>query len=42
MKQRTVVDALLHTHGGTYAADAGIRLRDTPSPCTNCSSSPSC
>lgn len=32
MKQRTVVDALLHSHGGTYAADAGIRLRDTPQP----------
>ncbi|MEV0781183.1 endonuclease [Streptomyces sp. NPDC050433] len=32
MRQRDVVDALLRTHGGTYAKDAGIRLRDTPQP----------
>ncbi|WP_263172277.1 endonuclease [Streptomyces sp. SCSIO ZS0520] len=30
-RERTV-DALLRTHGETYAHEAGIRLRDTPQP----------
>ncbi|MFJ4877276.1 endonuclease [Streptomyces sp. NPDC088745] len=30
--QRAVVRALLDGHGRTYAAEAGIRLRDTPQP----------
>lgn len=30
--QRKTVRALLERHGRTYAADAGIRLRDTPQP----------
>jgi endonuclease III len=29
---RAVVEALLRDHGTTYAEDAGIRLRDKPSP----------
>lgn len=29
---RTVVRALLDTHGETYAAEAGVRLRNTPQP----------
>lgn len=32
MTERAVVDALLRSHGSTYAEDAGIRLRDTPQP----------
>ncbi|WP_405679252.1 endonuclease [Streptomyces sp. NBC_01511] len=32
MNRQAVVDALLRSHGRTYAADAGIRLRDTPQP----------
>ncbi|WP_149552100.1 endonuclease [Streptomyces marokkonensis] len=31
-EERSVVRALLDTHGETYAAEAGIRLRDTPQP----------
>ncbi|MFJ6700627.1 endonuclease [Streptomyces sp. NPDC091272] len=31
-EQRAVVRALLEGHGRTYAAEAGIRLRDTPQP----------
>ncbi|WEV24400.1 endonuclease [Streptomyces sp. 71268] len=30
--ERATVHALLDTHGQTYAAEAGIRLRDTPQP----------
>ncbi|MEU0098737.1 endonuclease [Streptomyces sp. NPDC006267] len=29
---RRITDALLEEHGRTYAAEAGIRLRDTPQP----------
>ncbi|WP_405801342.1 endonuclease [Streptomyces sp. NBC_01506] len=32
MNRRAVVESLLRTHGGTYAGEAGIRLRDTPQP----------
>lgn len=38
MSARRTLEALLERHGTTYAAEAGIRLRDTPSPCTSCSS----
>ncbi|GEB48505.1 hypothetical protein [Streptomyces cacaoi] len=31
-RQRAIVRALLERHGETYAAEAGITLRDTPSP----------
>ncbi|MFJ6087744.1 endonuclease [Streptomyces sp. NPDC092369] len=30
--QRELMRALLETHGRTYAAEAGIRLKDTPQP----------
>ncbi|MCZ7416418.1 MULTISPECIES: endonuclease [unclassified Streptomyces] len=30
--QRETAEALLRAHGRTYAAEAGIRLRDTPQP----------
>ncbi|WP_137235065.1 endonuclease [Streptomyces sp. BPSDS2] len=29
---RRITDALLEEHGRTYAAEAGVRLRDTPQP----------
>ncbi|MFE6981841.1 endonuclease [Streptomyces griseus] len=29
---RRIADALLEEHGRTYAAEAGVRLRDTPQP----------
>ncbi|MEV5290831.1 endonuclease [Streptomyces sp. NPDC053741] len=32
MSGRRTLDALLERHGTTYAAEAGIRLRDTPQP----------
>ncbi|WP_405817975.1 endonuclease [Streptomyces sp. NBC_00838] len=32
MNRRAVADALLSSHGSTYAREAGIRLRDTPQP----------
>ncbi|MEU0134035.1 endonuclease [Streptomyces sp. NPDC006296] len=32
MSGRGTLDALLERHGTTYAAEAGIRLRDTPQP----------
>ncbi|MFD4029586.1 endonuclease [Streptomyces sp. NPDC058637] len=32
MSDRGTLDALLELHGTTYAAEAGIRLRDTPQP----------
>ncbi|MCX5416231.1 endonuclease [Streptomyces sp. NBC_00059] len=32
MSARRTMDALLEKHGTTYAAEAGIRLRDTPQP----------
>ncbi len=32
MDSATLIDRLLRTHGRTYAEEAGIRLRDTPSP----------
>ena len=32
MSTRRTLDALLQRHGTTYAAEAGIRLRDTPQP----------
>ncbi|MFD4899277.1 endonuclease [Streptomyces sp. NPDC058411] len=32
MSTRRTLDALLERHGTTYAAEAGIRLRDTPQP----------
>ncbi|MFE4450232.1 endonuclease [Streptomyces sp. NPDC056796] len=32
MSARGTLDALLERHGTTYAAEAGIRLRDTPQP----------
>ncbi|MGC5363609.1 endonuclease [Streptomyces sp. DT24] len=32
MTSRETVDTLLTRHGETYAAEAGIRLRDTPQP----------
>ncbi|MFH9613403.1 endonuclease [Streptomyces pratensis] len=32
MSARKTLDALLERHGTTYAAEAGIRLRDTPQP----------
>ncbi|MFB4419646.1 endonuclease [Streptomyces sp. QL37] len=32
MSNRRTLEALLERHGTTYAAEAGIRLRDTPQP----------
>ncbi|MFD6991655.1 endonuclease [Streptomyces sp. NPDC059943] len=32
MNRRDVAQALLRSHGSTYAREAGIRLRDTPQP----------
>ncbi|WP_250291341.1 endonuclease [Streptomyces atroolivaceus] len=32
MSARTTLDSLLDRHGSTFAAEAGIRLRDTPQP----------
>ncbi|MFD9872335.1 endonuclease [Streptomyces niveus] len=32
MSRRAVAQALLRSHGSTYAREAGIRLRDTPQP----------
>ncbi|WP_329031642.1 endonuclease [Streptomyces sp. NBC_01725] len=32
MNRRAVAQALLRSHGSTYAREAGIRLRDTPQP----------
>lgn len=32
MNRRDIAQALLRSHGSTYAREAGIRLRDTPQP----------
>lgn len=36
MNNRRTMEALLTEHGRTFADEAGIRLRDTPSPCISC------